>query len=98
MALAFLWRWLRRTALQRRDLNFLLYTRADCPLCDKAWDLLLRYQKDYGFVIETRNVDESPDLVRQFGDCVPVVAINGKIRFRGQINEVLLQRILTIRA
>ena len=35
--------------MQRPDLCFLLYTRtAACPLCDEAWDLLLRYQKNYG--------------------------------------------------
>ena len=36
-------------------------------------------------------------LVRDFGNCVPVVVVNDKVRFRGHINEVLLQRILDAR-
>ncbi|MBI3822674.1 MAG: glutaredoxin family protein [Planctomycetes bacterium] len=94
MALASFWNWLTRSPTQRPDLHFLLYTRAACPLCDEAWELLVRYQKRYGFVLETRDIDASADLVHEFGQCVPVVAINGKVRFRGHVNEVLLQRIL----
>ena len=55
---------------------------------------MLRYQKRFGFVLEARDVAESEDLTRDFGNCVPVVTIDGKVRFRGHVNEVLLQRIL----
>ena len=75
-------------------MHFLLYTRAACPLCDKALEMLLRYQKRFGFPLEIKDVDEAEDLVREFGACVPVVTIDGQVRFRGHINEVLLQRIL----
>jgi hypothetical protein len=44
--------------------------------------------------METKDVDESEQLTCDFGNCVPVVAVNGKVRFRGHINEVLLRRIL----
>lgn len=98
MTFEFLKRWLGRRPPQRGDLRFLLYTRAACPLCDEAWELLVRYQKRYGFTLETKNVDESADLVCEFGNCVPVVAVNGKVRFRGHINEVLLQRIFDVRS
>jgi glutaredoxin len=94
MGFSFLWRWLARTTAARPDLHFLLYTRAACPLCDEAWEILLRYQKRYGFTLEIKDVEEAEDLVREFGACVPVVMIDGKVRFRGRINEVLLQRIL----
>jgi glutaredoxin len=94
MARAFLWRWFTRTPVQRPSMHFLLYTRAACPLCDEAWELLSRYQKRYGFVLETKNVDEAEELVCKYGNCVPVVLIDGKVRFRGRINELLLQRML----
>jgi glutaredoxin len=94
MALDFLKRWFARTPRQRPDLHFLLYTRVACPLCDKASGILTRYQQRYGFSLESKNVDEAEDLVRQHGNCVPVVVVNGKVRFRGHVNEVLLQRIL----
>ena len=97
MAFSFLGRWLARTPVPRPDLHFLLYTRAACPLCDEAREMLLRYQKQYGFDLETKDVDASADLVREFGECVPVVTIDGQVRFRGHINEVLLRRILDAR-
>ena len=56
--------------------------------------MLEAFRARYGFVLEAKNVDESAGLVREFGSCVPVVAINGRVRFRGRVNEVLLRRIL----
>ena len=94
MAFAFFSRWFARKPRQRPDLAFLLYTRAACPLCDEAWELLTRYQKQYGFALETKDVDESAELVCAYGNCVPVVAVNGKVRFRGHVNQVLLKRLL----
>ena len=80
--------------MQRPDLHFLLYTRAACPLCDEAWELLVRYQERFGFTLEIKDVDGSAELVCEFGNCVPVLAVNGKVRFRGHVNEVLLKRLL----
>jgi hypothetical protein len=94
MAFSFLRRWLARSPVPRPDLHFLLYTRAACPLCDEAWEMLLRYQERYQFALEIKDVDEAEDLMHEFGACVPVVIIDGQVRFRGHINEVLLQRIL----
>jgi hypothetical protein len=94
MAFAFLKRWFARSPVPRPDLHFLLYTRAECPLCDQAWEMLLRYQERYQFALEIKDVDEEEDLMHEFGACVPVVMIDGQVRFRGHVNEVLLQRIL----
>lgn len=94
MAFDFLKRWLPRPPRQRADLRFLLYTRAACPLCDEAREILTSYQQRYGFSLESKDVDESDDLVREHGNCVPVVVVNGNVRFRGHVNQVLLQRIL----
>ena len=94
MAFAFPWHWPRRTPRQRTDLHVLVYTRASCHLCDEAWAVLERYRRRYGFALVAKNVDEAADLVREYGEWVPVVAINGRVRFRGHVNEVLLRRIL----
>ena len=94
MALAFLWRWLMRAPKRRADWHVVVYTRATCPLCDEALAVLRRFQDRHGFTIETRNVDDAADWVREFGEWVPVVVINGVVRFRGQVNEVLLRRML----
>jgi hypothetical protein len=40
------------------------------------------------------DIDADPALHERYTDCVPVVEIDGKERFRGRVNEVLLKRLL----
>ena len=35
-----------------------------------------------------------PMLVEEIGPTVPVIAIDGKVRFRGEVNRVLFERLL----
>jgi glutaredoxin len=78
----------------RPDLRFVLFTRQGCHLCDDAHALLTRAQERYGFPLEVKDVDKSPEWVAAYGECVPVVLVNDKVRFRGKVNEVLLRRLL----
>ena len=94
MGLEFLRRWFNRTPERRDDWRIVVYTRAACPLCDEALAVLWRFQDRYGFSIETRDDDDSAEWIREFGEWVPVVVINGDVRFRGHVNEVLLRRLL----
>ena len=66
-----------------------LYTREQCPLCDEAYNILA----SHGFLPEVIDIDRDPILQAKYTNCVPVVEIDGKVRFRGRINEVLLRRI-----
>ena len=68
----------------------ILYTRAGCHLCDDAKQLL----QQHGLTPLEVDVDADPTLREQFNECVPVVKIDGKVRFRGRISEILLRRLL----
>jgi hypothetical protein len=70
-----------------------LYTRAECHLCNEMRLLLERYER-YFPTIEERDIDADAELAAKFTDCVPVLEIDGKIRFRGRINETLLRRLI----
>ena len=94
MAFTFPWHWLGFARRTRPDLHIVVFTRPACPLCDEAWDLLKRHQNIYEFSLSLTNIEDSVDLVRAHGEWIPVVMINGTIRFRGHINDVLLRRIL----
>jgi glutaredoxin len=83
-----------RRPRQRPDLRFVLFTRQGCHLCDDAWAILTKAQQRHGFPLEVKDVDTSPDWVKEYGDCVPVVLVNDKVRFRGNVNPVLLDRLL----
>lgn len=94
MAFAFLRRWFGSGVRQRPDLTVVLLTRSACPLCDDAHEVLLRNQRIYGFALKSTSVDDSPQLMQEFGDWVPVVLINSVVRFRGRINELLFRRMM----
>lgn len=75
-------------------LAFTVYTRQDCCCCHKAVDLLRDRQRRHGFAIEEIDIDTDPDLVAKYNIEVPVVSLNGKVRFKGLVNPVLLDRLL----
>jgi glutaredoxin len=92
---------LRRLFRPRRradHISVVVYTRKQCCCCHKALDLLEDQRRRHGFRVETIDVDTDPALAEAHGASVPVVAIDGKIRFRGVVNPVLLERLLTAEA
>ncbi len=84
-----------RPRARAEHLTFTVYTRAACCCCHKAIDLLKEFQTRYGFQIREVDIDADPDLIAKYNTEVPVVAIDGKVRFRGVVNEALLERLLT---
>ncbi|MGD9721756.1 MAG: glutaredoxin family protein [Pirellulales bacterium] len=73
--------------------NVVLYTRQGCHLCDDAAALLARH----GVRFRTEDIDQDADLAARYDQCVPVVVIDGKERFRGRVDELLLRRLLAAR-
>ena len=73
-------------------MNVVLYTRNGCHLCDNARDVLA----NYGLEVTSFDIDADPLLRERFNDCVPVVEIDGKIRFRGRVDPLLLRRFLAV--
>jgi glutaredoxin len=71
-------------------MQVVLYTRAGCHLCDDALDALRRH----GLSPRLVDIDAEPGLRERYNECVPVVEIDGKERFRGRVNEMLLSRLL----
>ena len=67
-----------------------LYTRQGCPLCSTAHELLMRF----GLTVNLIDIDSDSELLSRYNECVPVVFIDGKERFRGPINEILLRRLV----
>lgn len=74
-----------------------VYTRKDCCCCHKAIAVLSAYRRKHHLRIEEVDIDTDPELVASYGLTVPVVAIDGKVRFKGVVNPVLLDRLLAAR-
>ena len=71
-------------------MQVVLYTRAGCHLCDDALAALRRH----GLSPLLVDIDSDPAFRERYNECVPVVEIDGKERFRGRVNEMLLARLL----
>ncbi len=77
----------------RRFRTATLYVSEGCHLCDEAASVLAEYHS-WLPVAEEIDIRSDLDLVDRFGTCVPVVMLDGKVRFRGKINETLLRRLI----
>ena len=73
--------------------SVVLYTRKRCHLCDDAKLLLRTYARWLPTPVEVE-IDGDEELKKQFNTCVPVVEIDGKVRFRGIVDEMLLRRLI----
>jgi glutaredoxin len=77
----------------RKMPKIVLYSRQGCHLCDDAALLLKRHRLTF----ETVDIDADEGLRARYNECVPVVVVDGKERFRGRIDEILLLRLLRAR-
>lgn len=72
-------------------MQIVVYSRPGCHLCEDVLALLAKLR----LPAQEVNIDEDPTLREQFDTCVPVVEIDGKIRFRGRVDPILLERLVT---
>ena len=77
----------------RRFDSVLLYSRDDCHLCHLALETLLEH-REFLPPIEEIDIDSDAELSERFGTLIPVIEIDGIERFHGQINVLLLRRLI----
>ncbi|MBI5758502.1 MAG: glutaredoxin family protein [Planctomycetales bacterium] len=77
----------------RRFQRLVIYTREDCHLCDDAKAILAEYST-WLPVIEEIDITGRSELEDKFGTSIPVVQIDGVVRFRGRVSELLLRRLI----
>ena len=73
-----------------------VYTREGCELCDKAIRILEQFQDNLP-PPECVDIEHDPALMEQHSEWIPVVEIDGQIRFRGTVSEELLERLIDAR-
>jgi len=71
-----------------------VYSRTDCTCCDKAMLELQKAGRRFKLNIQVVDINTDEVLVAEYGLQIPVIAIDGKVRFKGQVNPVLLERLL----
>jgi hypothetical protein len=75
--------------------RLVLITRRNCPLCDLASASLLEVAAGRGLEISEFDVDDDPELLRQFTDRVPVIRYRGQVLAEGRIDSDRLEEALT---
>ena len=76
----------------------LLYTRADCHLCQRARAILDAIARDYPLAIRELDVDADPALQARYGLSVPAVEVDGRLLAAGRVSEFRLRRALGLPA
>ena len=71
-----------------------VYTKPNCELCDRAMDVLSEFSNLLP-PVESVDISGNRELESQHGQHVPVVEIDGRVRFRGIVSEELLHRLVT---
>ena len=77
-------------------ITVVLYTRADCHLCDDARVVLERVRADVPFDLVERDIERDEALHRRYLDRIPVVEVAGEEAFEFFVEEAELRRRLAI--
>jgi thioredoxin reductase (NADPH) len=75
------------------DSRFLVYTRADCALCDEFIAELVEILAGTADSFELRDVDADPVTRRRFGLKVPVLTCGGSIVCHGRLDQAAVRRL-----
>ncbi|KMY51773.1 glutaredoxin family protein [Peribacillus loiseleuriae] len=72
--------------------EWILYTRNNCPLCDKAKVILERIKLDTGLNYREMDIYTDDGLTERFGLMIPVIEWQGEIVQYGKIDETTLRQ------
>ncbi|HYC77123.1 MAG TPA: glutaredoxin family protein [Planctomycetota bacterium] len=71
-----------------------MYRTRTCPLCDEALEILERARRRARFALDVHDVTDDPSKLAEHRLEVPVVFVDGRKRFMGRVDPVLLKRLL----
>jgi len=71
-----------------------LYTKANCPLCQRAERVILSLQAELGFRFERQDITQDPTLYERYRFDIPVIAIDGQERFHHRVSKAELRAAL----
>jgi glutaredoxin len=86
-------KWWQFWVSKRSPRRIVVYTRANCSLCDQTAAFLEAERERRGFPLEYVDIAGNVELTERHGDWIPVVEVDGKVRFRGKIDPVLWRRL-----
>ncbi|MGX2961568.1 glutaredoxin family protein [Peribacillus sp. JNUCC 23] len=76
--------------------EWILYTRNNCPLCDKAKMILERIKQDTNFKYREIDIYTNDVLTERYGLMIPVIEWQGEIVQYGQVDERKLRQFCKV--
>ena len=70
-----------------------VYSKPDCPLCDKAIELLEQHQRRVGFELVVVDITQDDELFNRYCFDIPVVLVDGEPKLQGIIDKQSLKRM-----
>lgn len=60
-------------------MEFILYSRSNCPLCEAMEDELRPFIEEYKLTVKRQYIDNEPALEKLYGSKIPVLTLNDEI-------------------
>lgn len=76
-------------------IEFTVYSRHGCHLCEDLLQQLTQLQQRYGFNISEVDVDSSPLLIEKYGSQVPVVICGDEQLCHYFLDQAAILQVLT---
>ena len=71
-----------------------LYGKPGCHLCDDAREIVARVRAEHPFELQEVDVSLDPVLLREYGERIPVLELDGEELFEFHVEEAaLVQRV-----
>ena len=71
-----------------------LYAKPGCHLCETAYQAVLKVQLEREFELEEIDISLDPGLNREYGERIPVVAVDGEDLFEYRVDPAELKERL----
>ena len=76
-------------------LEFILFSRSNCPLCEAMEDELRPYIKEYLITVKRQYIDNDAELEQRYGNKVPVLTLNDETLCEYFLDAELLFRLIS---
>ncbi len=76
-------------------LNFILYSRSNCPLCEAMEDELRPFIEEYSITVNRQYIDNEVALQALYGDKIPVLSLNDEIICHYFLDTEILLKAIT---
>lgn len=75
-------------------LEFILYSRSNCSLCEAMEDELRPFIEQYKLTVKRQYIDNVPELTLRYGSKVPVLTLKNKILCEYFLDTEILMKVL----